>query len=51
MKMIEEEAIKRKCHMAYVDTFDFQAVNFYKKLGYEQYSQLAEYTKQYTRLY
>ena len=30
MKKAEDEAIKRKCHMAYVDTFDFQAVNFYK---------------------
>ncbi|MFS1539897.1 MAG: hypothetical protein ACL7BU_15775 [Candidatus Phlomobacter fragariae] len=37
MRMAEEKAIKRKCYMAYVDTFDFQAVRFYKKLSYEKY--------------
>ncbi len=30
MELAEEEARKRGCHMAYVDTFDFQARGFYE---------------------
>lgn len=30
MQLAEEEARKRGCHMAYVDTFDFQARGFYE---------------------
>ncbi|PAV10527.1 GNAT family N-acetyltransferase [Arsenophonus sp. ENCA] len=51
MQMAEDEAIKRKCHMAYVDTFDFQAVNFYKKLGYEEYGHLSQFAHRHTRYY
>lgn len=51
MKKAEDEAIKRKCHMAYVDTFDFQAVNFYQKLGYKKYGHLDKFAHCYTRYY
>lgn len=51
MEKAEEEAIKRGCHMAYVDTFDFQARGFYEKLGYRVYGDLGGYAKKYTRHY
>jgi len=51
MKQAEAEAIKRDCHMAYVDTFSFQAKGFYEKLGYQAYGKLAEYAHKHTRHY
>ncbi|CNH33379.1 GNAT family N-acetyltransferase [Yersinia pekkanenii] len=51
MEKAEEEALKRGCHMAYVDTFDFQARGFYEKLGYCVYGDLGRYAKKYTRHY
>lgn len=43
MKMVEEEAIKRGCTIAYTDTFTWQAPLFYKKLGYKQYGKLEDF--------
>ncbi|CAI1744254.1 putative acetyltransferase [Serratia quinivorans] len=51
MLQAEEEARKRGCHMAYVDTFDFQARGFYEKLGYQLYGNLGGYAKKHTRHY
>lgn len=51
MQAAEEEACKRGCHMAYVDTFDFQAVEFYQKLGYRSYGKLPDFAHQHTRHY
>lgn len=51
MEKAEEEARKRGCHMAYVDTFDFQARGFYEKLGYQVYGNLGGYAKKHTRHY
>lgn len=51
MKTAEEEALKRGCHLAYVDTFNFQAVGFYKKLGYAEYGSLPGYAHKYERHY
>jgi ribosomal protein S18 acetylase RimI-like enzyme len=34
MRMAESAAVKRGCHGCYLDTFDFQAVDFYRRLGY-----------------
>ena len=45
-KMIEAaecEAKKRGCKYAFVDTFSFQAPDFYKKLGYKEVFTLEEY--------
>lgn len=51
MKKAEEEAVNRGCHMAYVDTFSFQAKGFYEKLGYEAYGDLGGYAHKHTRYY
>ena len=34
MERFEGEAVRRDCNMCYLDTFDFQAPEFYRKLGY-----------------
>jgi GNAT superfamily N-acetyltransferase len=51
MLRAEQEAVKRGCHMAYVDTFSFQAQSFYEKLGYQPYGNLAGYAHRHTRIY
>jgi len=51
MQTAEAEARKRGCHMAYVDTFDFQAKGFYEKLGYAPYGELGDYAHLHTRHY
>lgn len=39
----EKEGIKRNCTFVYTDTFSWQAPDFYKKLGYEEYGKLDEF--------
>lgn len=51
MLSAEAEARTRGCHMAYVDTFDFQAKAFYEKLGYAEYGSLAGYARKFRRHY
>ncbi|WP_088225567.1 GNAT family N-acetyltransferase [Desulfosporosinus sp. FKB] len=43
LKDAEEEAIKRGCKYSFVDTFSFQAKNFYIKSGYQEVFTLEEY--------
>lgn len=45
MRIVEEEAIKRGCSIAYTDTFTWQAPGFYEKLGYELYGKLDNFPK------
>ena len=40
LKQAEDEAVKRGCTKAYLDTFSFQAPEFYKKYGYEIFGTL-----------
>lgn len=40
MEMVEDEAIKRGCTLAYTNTFSWQAPEFYSKLGYTLYGKL-----------
>ncbi|WP_026651549.1 GNAT family N-acetyltransferase [Butyrivibrio proteoclasticus] len=47
----EKEAIKRGCKYAFVDTFSFQAPEFYKKLGYKEVFSLREYPYAGARYY
>ncbi|MBQ4777198.1 GNAT family N-acetyltransferase [Pectobacterium versatile] len=51
MQAAEKEALKRGCHLAYVDTFGFQAKGFYEKLGYKEYGNLPGYAHKHTRHY
>jgi GNAT superfamily N-acetyltransferase len=43
MQQAEREARRRGCRHAYLDTFSFQALAFYQKLGYELFGQLDDY--------
>ena len=43
LKAAEEEARRRGCKYAFVDTFSFQAPTFYKKRGYREVFTLEEY--------
>jgi len=38
----EQEAMKRGCHHAYLDTMDFQALGFYQQHGYTIYGELVD---------
>lgn len=47
----EDEARKRGCRYSHLETFSFQALDFYLKLGYQQYAALEDYPPGHTRLY
>ncbi|MDA3850066.1 MAG: GNAT family N-acetyltransferase, partial [Spirochaetaceae bacterium] len=49
LKMAENEAINRGCTNAHLDTHDFQAVEFYKKNGYEIVSKLENLPKGFNK--
>lgn len=43
MEAAELEAMQRGCKKSFLDTFSFQAKDFYIKLGYEEVFALDEY--------
>ena len=43
MAAAEQEAIARGCRYAKVETFSFQALEFYRKQGYEVFAQLDDF--------
>lgn len=47
----ESEAVKRGCIGSTLDTFSFQALGFYEKLGYSQVGKLSGYLGKYERFY
>lgn len=51
MVQAEEEALRRGCDHAHLDTFDFQARAFYERLGYTVFGQLADYPSGHTRYF
>lgn len=51
LKSAEQEAIKRGCQYAFVDTFDFQAPEFYTKYGYQEQFALENYPVTGKRFY
>jgi GNAT superfamily N-acetyltransferase len=51
MQLAEVQARERGCKMAYVDTFSFQALPFYQKLGYEIFGQLDGFPGEHSRLF
>jgi GNAT superfamily N-acetyltransferase len=51
MQQIESEAAAHGCTGAYLNTFSFQAPDFYKKLGYTVFGELEDFPTGYTRLF
>lgn len=51
MRMAEAEAVRRGCHGAWLDTFEFQARGFYEKLGYQCFAELPAYPTGYARFF
>jgi len=47
----EDEARKRGAKKAYLDTFSFQAPEFYKKYGYKVFGELKEFPPGHQRYY
>jgi ribosomal protein S18 acetylase RimI-like enzyme len=51
MHMAEELAREKACVGIWLDTFDFQAPDFYKKLGYSEVGQIADYPPGHQRIF
>lgn len=51
MQMAEQEAIKRGCIGALVDTHSFQAPGFYEKLGYRRFGEIANCPPGHSRIF
>jgi GNAT superfamily N-acetyltransferase len=47
----EEEAKKRGAKFAHLDTFSFQAPEFYKKYGYQVFGELDHFPEGHTRYF
>jgi GNAT superfamily N-acetyltransferase len=51
LTMAEDEARKRGARNAYLDTFSFQAPDFYKKHGYQVFGELKDFPAGHQRYY
>ena len=51
MQAAEAEAHERGCVGSTLDTFSFQALGFYKKIGYDFVGNLTGYDDKYERYY
>jgi GNAT superfamily N-acetyltransferase len=51
MLELEEEAQKRGCHTAVLDTYSFQAPGFYENLGYEAFGIVDGYGRGYQKYF
>jgi GNAT superfamily N-acetyltransferase len=51
MQMAEEEAVRRGCQDAWLDTHEFQAPGFYAKLGYVKFGELPHYPTGFSRIF
>ncbi|HAZ46525.1 MAG TPA: N-acetyltransferase [Cyanobacteria bacterium UBA11369] len=51
MLKAEAEAKKRGCHHCYLDTFSFQALGFYQKLGYQIFGTLQDFPPGHQRYF
>lgn len=47
----EQEAVNRGCQYAYLDTFSFQAPEFYQKRGYVVFGELPNFPQGYKRYF
>ena len=51
MREVEAYANRRQCIGVFLDTFEYQALPFYEKLGYEQFGTLEGYPPGYRQFY
>lgn len=51
MAAAEREARARGCGSAFLDTFSFQALPFYERMGYEVFGELADYPPGHRRYF
>ena len=51
MAVAEEEAVRRGCRNAWLDTHEFQAPGFYEKLGYSVFGTLPDYPPGFARIF
>jgi GNAT superfamily N-acetyltransferase len=51
MSRAESEAIVRRCHSAWLDTFEWQARGFYERLGYSCFGELNDYPRGFSRYF
>ncbi len=51
MLAAEDEARKRNCHGAWIDTFNVQTRHFYEKLGYVLFGELNEFPRGHQRYF
>ena len=49
LQAAEDEAEKRACSHAYLNTFSFQALDFYRKMGYEEFGYLPDFAEGHSR--
>lgn len=43
--MAEEEAVRRGCHSAWLDTLNANALSLYERLGYKRFGELKDFPK------
>jgi GNAT superfamily N-acetyltransferase len=51
LALAEKEALARGCKRAHLDTFSFQALDFYQKSGYEVFAQLDDFPENANRFF
>ena len=51
LKSVEQQAVSNNAYLIHLDTFDFQAKEFYEKQGYEVFGQLDNCPRNHTRYY
>jgi GNAT superfamily N-acetyltransferase len=51
LQQAEEEALRRGCLASFVDTFDFQAPDFYERHGYKTWGQLDDLPPGHRRIF
>ena len=51
MEAAEREAVRRGCRHVHCDTFDFQALPFYRRLGFEVFGTLEDYPPGHSRYF
>jgi GNAT superfamily N-acetyltransferase len=51
LQQAEEEAIRRGCHTSWLDTFSFQAPDFYQRRGYAVFGEIEGYAPDHSRYF